>query len=145
MFAEGETVAHGPVMDFQVATLCDSAADYQGKLCVLGTFDTIMAPDLPAAHPQCSVALRVAFRKGEEGEHSFQVRIVDEDGGSIVPPIDAKIMVQIPENVFFFCRNAVLNFQQLKFEKEGYYSVDVDVDGVSAVSIPLQVRRVRQG
>lgn len=131
-------------MDFQVATLCDSAADYQGKLCVLGTFDTIMAPNLPAAHPQCSVALRIAFRKGEEGEHVFQVRIIDEDGGSIVPPIDAKIMVQIPENVFFFCRNAVLNFQQLKFEQEGLYSVDVDVNGQQRASIPLQVRRIRQ-
>ena len=36
-------------MEIQIAALCDSAADYGGKLCVIGTFDTIVAQSFPTA------------------------------------------------------------------------------------------------
>ncbi len=131
-------------MDIQVATLCDSAADYHGKLCVLGAFDTIMTPRVPAVHPQCAVALRVVFRKEEEGEHGMSVRIIDEDGQHIVPPINAKVNVQIPEGVFFLSRNAIVNLQQLKFPKAGLYAVEIAFDNEACASVPLQVRVMKQ-
>ncbi|MGA0846767.1 MAG: DUF6941 family protein, partial [Luteolibacter sp.] len=34
-------------MDIQIATLCDHAADYNGKLVITGTFDTLAARALP--------------------------------------------------------------------------------------------------
>jgi hypothetical protein len=131
-------------MEIQVATLCDSAADYNGKLCVLGAFDTIVAPDTPAVHPQCSVALRVVFRKEEEGEHEMSVRIIDEDGQLIVPSLDGRITVRLPESVFFMSRNAILNLQQLTFPRPGLYSVEVNFDGKNYASVPLQVRVVKR-
>src|SRR5207302_10994343 len=76
------------VMEIQVAALCDSAVDYGGKLCLLGAFDTIIAGQVPAVHPQCSVALRLGFRKEEEGQHAVRVNFIDEDGRSIVPPLE---------------------------------------------------------
>jgi hypothetical protein len=127
-------------MEIQVATLCDSAADYYGKLCVLGAFDTIVAPQMPAIHPQCAVALRVVFRKEEEGEHGISVRIIDEDGQHIVPPINARVNVQIPDGVFFLSRNAILNLQQLKFARHGLYAIEIAFDGEACASVPLQVR-----
>ncbi len=54
-------------MDIQIAILCDAATDNNGKLNILGTFDTIYSAQLPATHPQCSIALRMTFSKGEEG------------------------------------------------------------------------------
>jgi hypothetical protein len=48
-------------MTIQVAVLCDAATDYNGKLNLLGTFDTIYAPEMPMQHPQCAVAVRIAF------------------------------------------------------------------------------------
>jgi hypothetical protein len=126
-------------MEIQVAALCDAAVDYDGKLCVLGAFDTIIAPSVPAVHPQCSVALRLIFRKEEEGEHQVALNFVDEDGRPIVPPIETTIPVDLPEDFFFSSRNLVLNLQGLKFENEGQYSIDVAVDGRQIASIPLQV------
>jgi hypothetical protein len=35
-------------MNIQVAVLCDAATDDNGKLNLLGAFDTIYAPQLPA-------------------------------------------------------------------------------------------------
>jgi hypothetical protein len=54
-------------MDIQAALLCDSATDYRGKLCILGTFDTIITQNLPSTHPHCSIALRIVFRDSDEG------------------------------------------------------------------------------
>ena len=60
-------------MTIQLAVLCDAATDYNGKLNILGTFDTIFAQQFPAAHPQCSVALRVSYTKMEEGNHTLKI------------------------------------------------------------------------
>ena len=70
-------------MNIQVAVLCDAATDDNGKLNLLGAFDTIYTQQLPAIHPQCSIALRVTFFSGDEGKHSLQLNFVDADGHSI--------------------------------------------------------------
>src|SRR6266576_4905432 len=64
-------------MNIQVAVLCDAATDDNGKLNLLGAFDTIKTPQLPAVHPQCSIALRVTFFSGDEGKHELQLNFVD--------------------------------------------------------------------
>jgi hypothetical protein len=130
-------------MDIQVAALCDSAVDYDGKLCLLGAFDTIVTVAAPAIHPQCSVALRILFRKEEEGPHHVTVLFVDEDGRSIVPPMETAFVVALPEDVYFATRNLILNMQQLPFPRPGAYSIDISVDKRQTASIPLQVRLVR--
>lgn len=38
-------------MDILVSTLCDFAADYQGKLCIQGGFDSLVARQFPVVHP----------------------------------------------------------------------------------------------
>ena len=128
-------------MEIQVATLCDSAVEYGGKLSMLGAFDTIVARELPAIHPQCAVVLRILFRKEEEGTHLLRVNFVDEDGHSIVPPIEGGVQVGSMGDFFFSTQNLVLNLQQLRFERTGLYSVDVTIDGRQIASVPLQILR----
>jgi len=130
-------------MDIQVAALCDAATEYDGKLCLLGAFDTIVAGSLPAIHPQCSVALRILFRKEEEGSHVVRVLFVDEDGHSIVPAMETSFDIELPEDLFFTTRNLILNLQQLPFARRGAYSIDVAIDARQLASIPLQVRVVQ--
>jgi hypothetical protein len=127
-------------MNIQIAVLCDAATDYNGKLNILGTFDTIITQQLPAVHPQCSVALRLSFNRIEEGSHKVKINFVDEDGRFVMPSIDMPVDVVIPAELNFLVRNFVINIQQLKFEKPGQYSIDVAVDGRHETSIPLQVR-----
>ncbi len=127
-------------MNIQVAVLCDAATDYGGKLNILGTFDTIITSQLPAVHPQCSIALRLAFSKIEEGSHKVKMNFVDEDGHLVMPSIDMPVDVVVPNELNFLVRNFVINIQQLKFEKPGQYSIDCAVDGRQETSIPLLVR-----
>lgn len=128
-------------MNIQVAVLCDAATDDNGKLNLLGAFDTIYTQQLPAVHPQCSIALRVTFFNGDEGQHSLRLNFVDADGHSIMPNLPPiPVEVTLPEDMHFGTRNFIVNIQQLKFENPGLYSIDVSLDGRPQASIPLLVR-----
>jgi hypothetical protein len=128
-------------MNIQVAVLCDAATDDNGKLNLLGAFDTIYAQQLPAIHPQCSVALRVTFFSGDEGKHNLSFNFVDADGHSIMPDFPpVPVEVVLPEDMHFGTRNFIVNIQQLKFENPGLYSIDICLDSQSQASIPLLVK-----
>ncbi len=128
-------------MNIQVAVLCDAATDDNGKLNLLGAFDTIYTQRLPAVHPQCSVALRVTFSSGDEGKHILRFNFVDADGRSIMPDFPPiPIEVVLPEDMHFGTRNFIVNIQQLKFAAPGLYSIDISVDDRPQASIPLLVK-----
>jgi hypothetical protein len=127
-------------MNIQVAVLCDAATDDQGKLNLLGAFDTIYTQQLPAVHPQCSVALRVTFGHEDEGARKLTLSFVDADGRSIMPSIPIPVDVVLPGDSHFGTRNFIVNIQQLKFETPGLYSMDLLLDEKSQMSIPLLVK-----
>ena len=129
-------------MNIQVAVLCDAATDDNGKLNLLGSFDTIYARELPAIHPQCAVALRVTFLAGDEGKRQLKLNFVDADGHAIMPPIEIPVEVALPDDMHFGTRNFIVNIQQLKFETPGLFSMDVSLDGQPQASIPLLVKHV---
>ena len=127
-------------MDVQIASLCDSAADYGGKLCLIGAFDTILVRQFPALHPFCSVALRIVFRDTDEGKHTLRVNLIDDDGQSLLPGMPTTpLEIRMPENQFFASVNLVFNLQGMRFTKPGQYSLDITLDGKMIARIPLQV------
>ena len=127
-------------MNIQVAVLCDAATDDNGKLNLLGAFDTIYTQQLPATHPQCSIALRVTFGHQDEGAHQLRLNFVDADGRSIMPSIDIPVEVVLPGDSHFGTRNFIVNIQQLKFQNPGLYATDILLDGRTQASIPLLVK-----
>ncbi len=134
-------------MDIQVAVLCDYAADYQGKLCVQGAFDTLFARQFPVVHPACALALRLCLTPEDAGDHKLGISIVDEDGVALDPermPIIGDLHVALPEGAAFLTRNLIMNFQGLKFEKSGTYSVDLTLDGEIISRTPLRLVLVQQ-
>jgi hypothetical protein len=126
-------------MDVQIASLCDAAQDYGGKLCLLGAFDTILVRQFPALHPFCSVALRIIFRDTDEGKHTLRVNLIDDDGQSLLPKIETPLEIRLPDNQFFATVNLVFNLQGMRFNKPGQYSLDITLDGKMVARIPLQV------
>lgn len=128
-------------MNVHVAVLCDAATDDNGKMNLLGAFDTIYTQQLPAIHPQCSVALRVTFSSEDEGQHQFRVNFVDADGRSVMPGIEIPLQIALPEDAYFITRNFIINIQQLKFKETGLYSIDISFDSNPAFGIPLVVKQ----
>ena len=128
-------------MEVEIFTLCDAAADYQGRLSILGVFDTIFTVNLPALHPHCAVALRIRFSKIEEGKHSLALHIVDNDGKMIIPPLNGEFGIQLAENDRHGAINLVLNLQGLSFNLYGEYAVNLAIDSLELKSLPFWVKR----
>ncbi len=132
-------------MDTQVSVLCDYAADYQGKLCIQGAFDTLFARQFPVVHPACSLAIRLCMTPEDAGEHKLSLTIVDENGVALDKermPITGELRVSLPEGTSFLTRNLIMNFQGLQFQKTGVYSVDFSIDGEILSRTPLRLVQV---
>jgi hypothetical protein len=130
-------------MEILTSVICDSAAEYAGKLCIMGAFDTIYAHHFPVVHPHFAVALRIIFRPVEEGTHKVRVTFIDSDGHNVLPRegepnFEFKIM-PIPESTSFVTRNFVISIQGLPLQKPSQYSFDVYMDEQIIARIPLQV------
>jgi hypothetical protein len=130
-------------MDIEAFLLCDAATDQQGKLNVLGAFDTIWTKKLPAIHPACAIAVRIRFERVEESNHPIRICIIDEDGKSICPKLEGSVNVRIiGDDVSSGVTNIVLNIQRLKLEKYGQYRIDLAVDNQIKGSLPFHVREI---
>ena len=127
-------------MNIEAFLLCDCATQSQGKLNVLGAFDSIFAKKIPAVHPACAVAVRIRFEKIEEGKHNIRVDVIDEDGKMIIPRLDTNISVKAEADIGSSVANLVLNIQRLKFENYGQYRIDLAIDGQLRGSLPINVR-----
>jgi len=134
----------GVVMQIQIATLCDAATDYNGKLCILGTVDTLGAVNFPVTHPSCAVALRFCFSAEDEGEHTVSIGFVDADGQPMGGKAERQFGVKVPTETSFICSNMVVNIQGLQFQKPGEYLIRVMVNGDLYEEIPLRVIQVQQ-
>ncbi len=128
-------------MNIQIAAVCDYAADYNGKLCIQGAFDTLCAQNFPVVHPQCSIAVRITFLPEENGRHDFVIRCVDPDGKDCLPPTPPiPLDVKFPSSFTpFVSRNIVFSLQHLKFERQGLHRWLVQRQQETLAEIPLRV------
>jgi hypothetical protein len=127
-------------MQIETFTLCDAATSENGKLNILGSFDTIWARKFPIIYPHCAVAVKLRFQAIEAGEHSLAVRFINEDGQNILPPANGSFTVSMPEGQRSASTDIVLNIQSLNLAKPGECALDLAVDGQSRISVPLFVR-----
>ncbi len=130
-------------MNIEAFLLCDAATEQQGKLNVLGAFDTIFAKQMPTVHPACAIAVRIRFQKSDGANHKVRIDVIDQDGKLIIPRLDGNLSVNFKEAVGSAVVNLVLNMQKLKFENFGEYSVTIVIDdGREKDSLPFDVREV---
>ena len=131
---------HIRTVQILLATICDFAADYQGKLSILGAFDTLCTREFPVAHPQCSFTLRLVFDPEDHGNFELVIRALGPEDEDIMPPCRVPMDATFPPgSPPFITRNVVLNFQRLKFEKPGLYRFVVERDDEEISSVPLRV------
>jgi len=131
-------------MNVEAFLLCDCATDQNGKLNVLGAFDTLFFNELPGVFRACSIASRVRFERIEAGEHDIRLSIIDADGKRIVPPLNGKVKVGIGTEVDSVAVNFVLALRDIEFQRFGLYRVDLAIDGQLQKSLPIRVIQVRQ-
>ena len=95
--------------------------------------------EAPVVQAHCAVALRLRVAKVEEGRHSIRYNLIDPDGKFVVPAIEAKVDVKIPEHRESVAINLIVNLQQLKFERFDRFTLDLAIDGRQEASLPISV------
>ena len=128
-------------LKLEIFTLCDSAVDYGGKVCILGAFDSVAASAAPYTVAHCAVVARMRFHRIEEGNHKLRVTLADQDGKMIMPSVDAEVGVRFSEKAQSATFNLVMQVNGLKLEQFGEYTVDLAVDGIHQGSLPLYFGR----
>ena len=129
-------------MKIEVFALCDFAADYGGKLNVVGVFDSVGSAQMPVVYPHCCIAARIRFEKIEEGQKRVRLSICDEDGKMLLPAIEVPVTVAFPPNAHSTTVQVIGNIGGLKLDRYGEYSVDIAIDGRQEASLPFFVTQV---
>jgi hypothetical protein len=130
-------------MKIELLALADFAADYGGKLSVVGIFDTIFARQMPAVHPHCCLAVKIRFYREEEGQKRLRLLICDDDGKLVLPAMEIPIQVNIPPGAESNTIQVVANIAGMKIETFGEYSIDLELDGRHEGSTPLFARQMK--
>lgn len=129
-----------PIMQVLIAALADYANVTQdGKLNVMGAFDTIIAKQFPAVLPLAVIALRLTLDyEDRSAAHSLELVIVNQDGREF-GKLEGRLEVpQIPPGQRATV-NQVLTLQQLSFDRPDRFSVVIRWDGEERQRLPLDV------
>jgi len=130
-------------MKVELFTLCDFAQENDGKLTIVGTFDTIVARDFPCTHPLLSVVVRLRFDIWEFGSHAFRVEARDLEGESILSPIKGTLEVRGVGNATAVS-HVLFNISGARFKASGVTSFVLFIDEKEIASIPLYLRQNRK-
>ncbi len=126
-------------MEVDLAVVADAAnVSQEGKLNILGIFDTIWAPHLPVRHSTLVFVVRFSADFTEQGTHRMEVRLMDADGAQLFKaegPL--KVTGGVPGRPIR--PHIVMGLSGVTFEKPGDYSFEVMLEGRHLRSVPLYV------
>jgi hypothetical protein len=130
-------------MRVKLAILADGAnVSREGKLNILGVFDTIYSRQFPTSHPHMQLVLRFEASAEEAGSsHQTEVQLVAQDG---------QVLLRLPGAVTVHRRelgeavgiDQILALANVRFQEPGRYTIRIAVDGVVAATLPLRVEEI---
>lgn len=129
-------------MRVEFAFICDYA-DAGVKIAALGIgFDTIMAREVPVTHPHFHLVAQFRASVAETGEKELVIRLIDADGGDVMPAVTVKINVSPPpQGLTETVARLALGLNGVRFTKFGEYAIHVVLQGQEIIRIPLRVTR----
>lgn len=129
-------------MRLLLCKLCEYTAQLQnGRQCMMGIFDNIVAPHFPIDHPSVVFCLQFEFEAAEAGDPmDVGVKFVDDDAKAL---LDFTASGEIPRDVNGGSTRLFMQFQipGLRLERPGDYRLEVVFNGnrVGEESIPVML------
>ena len=128
-------------MEITLAVCCDAAnVSREGKLNLLGIFNSIHAAEFPCTHPHLALVLRVEARLGEEGTYPLEIRLVDEDGQQLFH-INGQLSLQGAEPGRPMTAQTIMDINNLQLPRPGTYAVEVILGGRRARTVDIHALR----
>ena len=122
-------------MKLKIFTLCDFAKDYNGQLCINGTFNVLRTTELPTAPRPMSLACQFELCDNIVGFHNVDITITDKQAGKVLLEEKLRLEVGTNNNSLELNRrlytNLVLNLENMVFNSSGTYEFKVATDEVT--------------
>lgn len=116
-------------MEIEIFTLADYAANTgNGKLTIVGTFDTLWTQQVPTLR-NCSVVVKMRLGNSEVGKHTVRLKFLDPAGKEFVPSPTFNIAHKANPNADYNAIPLVMNLNPLKLAKLGKYAIELYYDG----------------
>ena len=132
-------------MEVDLAVVADAAnVSQEGKLNILGVFDTIWARDFPFRHATMVFVLRVRADFTDQGVHTLEVRLIDADGAQLFKA-GGPLKVPAGEPGRAVKPHVIMGLSGINFSKPGDYSFEILVDERHMKSVPLYVMKAPSG
>ena len=130
-------------MRVALALLADGAnVTREGKLNLLGIFDTIFARGFPVMHPVMQLVLRFEAEPAEAGtRRDLEVQFLTPDGLPLfrLPGAVAVQQRTVGDSVRI---DQIVTLNNVQLEQPGRYRFEVRVDGGLAATVPLHVEQI---
>ena len=127
-------------MDIDFAFLADTAQESGGKLHALGIgIDTLIAAEVPVAMPALAAITQVRYSVAEEGAKTLAIRVVDADGGNVIPPIDSQVTFAVPPGTAVASARVIVALNGLTFPRYGDYAIHIAIDGHDVANLRFAV------
>lgn len=115
-------------MIVDIFTLCDSAKEYQGKLVIVGTFNTISATQFPTTLPELAIVSRIVMSNQEKGKHTLKISIKKENEDIyLMTPFNVEIDNSDLEREVGNL-NLIFNMNNLLLPSEGKYILTLEIE-----------------
>ncbi|HUP00880.1 MAG TPA: hypothetical protein VM737_05085 [Gemmatimonadota bacterium] len=124
-------------MEVTLGVCCDAAnVSREGKLNLLGIFNSIHAAEYPCTHPHLALVLRVEARIGEEGLHPLEIKLADEDGKEIFK-LNGQVSLQGAQPGRPMTAQTIMDMNNLQLPRPGTYSFEIFIDNRHARSVAI--------
>ncbi len=128
-------------MKLTLALLADYAnVSQEGKLNVLGIFDTVFVAAFPAIHSELRLILRFEAGPAERGyQKEVEIKLLEEDGSSVFQ-LSGQLTIPKESPTPFVRFDQILSISGLQFDHPGDYRFDILINGQTQdLSLPFHV------
>lgn len=135
-------------MNLQALLVADHAEAVNGKLYVIGgCWNVIFAPSFPVVHSHLSLATSIAVPwTATNDRHTIEVALVDADGKELLPQkMGGEFEVGRPPGMRPGDDSMVVlvfNVNNLQFERSGWYSFVMSIDGSELGRTRFKVQQI---
>jgi hypothetical protein len=123
----------------EVFVICEGAAEQNGRLSLVGTYEMIGVPVFPSVLPLITFAVRLRFWPAEGRRHSVRVEMTNPDGVCVVRIGESPITLNPLNPDRSIAYNIIGHFKDVQFDEPGEYTVDFYLNGRMEGRLPFCV------
>ena len=126
----------------EMFTLCEGATEQEGRLSLVGTYESISAACFPCVVPQITVVLRVRFWPHEGCLHAFRLVLTSPDGNPLGVMLETMAALQSSHDHRSTACNLIARLQNMEIEAPGEHTFDFYVDDRLEGRLPVSFCRL---